>query len=352
MSASSDSLMAAARTGDRAALARLLTLVESDSDLAIASRGRDPEPGAGCHVIGFTGSPGAGKSSLLDRLAGELARSGGEPACRAEAPCLGRRPAILSIDPTSPFTGGAVLGDRVRISEETLAAGVFVRSMASRGSVGGLARAVSSAVRVLAICGCSPVMVETVGAGQGEVAVAELADTVVVVLVPGMGDDIQMLKMGILEIADVYAVNKSDLGGSAAFVEHLREAVSGPGAHGRDRHEAPGCGGWQPAIVATSARTGEGVRELAAAIESHRRYLAEGGRGPALRRARAGRRILRAMMERLSAEAECQGACRTGLRKLSAAVAAGKMSEWQAAGELLKLTAADQGRSARRLKRV
>ena len=235
-------LLASARSGDRAALARLLTMVESDPDAAFVAAGVVPKaesrkPKADAHIIGFTGSPGAGKSSLLDRLAGELARSGARPACRGEARPSGRRPAVLSIDPTSPFTGGAVLGDRVRMSEETLAVGVFVRSMASRGAAGGLARSVSAAARVLALSGYSPVLIETVGAGQGEVAVAELADTVVVVLVPGMGDDVQMLKMGILEIADVYAVNKIDLGGSAAFVEHLCEAVSGPGAHGRARHE-------------------------------------------------------------------------------------------------------------------
>ena len=347
-------LLAAARSGDRGALARLLTLVESDPDAAFLPVGGrrlavgggpktdNRKPTTDIQIIGFTGSPGAGKSSLLDRLAGELARSGA-------------RPAVLGIDPTSPFTGGAVLGDRVRMSGETLAAGVFVRSMASRGAAGGLARSVSAGARVLALSGYSPVLIETVGAGQGEVAVAELADTVVVVLVPGMGDDVQMLKMGILEIADVYAVNKIDLGGSAAFVEHLREAVSGPGTHGRARHElaAGPVSDWVPAIVPTSARTGEGIVELVAAVQSHRRHLAEDGRGEALRAARASRRILRALAERLAAEAGCEGSCRLELGKLAAAVASGAMSEWHAAGELLGTSimspAAKSGGRKRRL---
>jgi LAO/AO transport system kinase len=316
---SAHELLAAARAGDRAALARLITLAESEPELAL-----DGLAGTGAaQVVGLTGAPGVGKSSLVDRLCAELCRSGKT------------RPAVLGVDPTSPFTGGAVLGDRVRISEETLAAGVFVRSMASRGSSGGLSRAVGAAARVLSACGHSPVVVETVGAGQGEVAVGELADTVVVVLVPGMGDDIQMLKMGILEIADVYAVNKADLGGAETYAEFLRDALTGSGLPCRARRELAGAADWTAPVVATSARTGLGVGELAAAIEAHRAHLAEGGRGAALRAARAARRIMRALAEKLAERAVCDGKCKAQLGRLAAAVAAGELSEWQAAEKLV-----------------
>ena len=322
MARDAQQLLAAARGGDRAALARLLTLVEADPDLPLGKRKVSDTFFSSAHVIGITGSPGAGKSSLIDRLAGRLAAGGA-------------RPAVLGVDPTSPFTGGAFLGDRVRMSEATLAAGVFVRSMASRGEAGGLSRAVSAAVRVLSACGHSPVLVETVGAGQGEVAVGELADTVVVVLVPGMGDEIQMLKMGILEIADVYAVNKADLGGAESYAEFLREALASSGARGRARRELPSAPDWPAPIIAASARTGQGVAELAAAVERHRRHLAEGGRGQVLRAARAARRVLRALAERLAERAVCDGKCRAQLGRLAAAVAAGELSEWQAAERLV-----------------
>ncbi len=306
-------LLTAARAGDRVALARLITLAETDPELEIPS-GEAPA----AQVVGVTGSPGVGKSSLLDRLAGELARAGS-------------RPAVLGVDPTSPFTGGAVLGDRVRMSEQTLSAGVFVRSMASRGSAGGLSRAVSAAVRALGAAGYAPVLVETVGAGQGEVAVGELADTVVVVLVPGMGDDIQMLKMGVLEIADVYAVNKCDLGGAELYAEELRATLSAVAAPTRARRELDGAPDWPAPVIATSARTGEGVAELAAALESHCGHLAEDNLGEELRRARAARRIRRALAELLTERAAGSGSGTQRLKELAAAAAAGEISEMGAA---------------------
>jgi len=311
-------LLTDARSGNRAAVARLISLVESSPDLEIPGLAGSALP----HVVGVTGSPGAGKSSLLDRLSGELARRGSKPA-------------VLGVDPTSPFTGGAVLGDRVRMSEETLGAGVFVRSMASRGSAGGLARAVDAAVRVLGASGYSPVLVETVGSGQGEVAVGDLADTVIVVLVPGMGDDVQMLKMGVLEIADVYAVNKSDLGGADLFAEELRAALSSGGSPGRARRELADATDWPAPVVATSARTGEGVGELAGALEAHREQLAAGGIGDRLRAARAARRITRALAELVVERAASAEAGDSQLSELAAAAAAGEISVLRAAAQIL-----------------
>jgi LAO/AO transport system kinase len=309
-------LLDAARGGDRVALARLITALEDAPDLEVPGL-VEPLP----QVVGVTGSPGAGKSSLLDRLAGELARAGA-------------RPAVLGVDPTSPFTGGAVLGDRVRMSEGTLAAGVFVRSMASRGAAGGLARAVAAAARVLGAAGYAPVLVETVGAGQGEVAVGELADTVVVVLVPGMGDDIQMLKMGVLEIADVYAVNKADLGGAELYAQELRAALSAAAAPGRARRELPSAPAWPVPAVVTSARTGRGVAELAGSLGAHRAHLDSSGAGPALRAARAARRIARIAAEVL-AERAVAGPAAARLAEVARVATAGRLSESEAARRLL-----------------
>ncbi len=311
-------LLEAARAGDRPALARLITIAETSPEAEIPGLAGTPLP----HVIGLTGSPGAGKSSLLDRLTGELARSG-------------NRPAVLGVDPTSPFTGGALLGDRVRMSEDTLAAGVFVRSMASRGSTGGLARAVGAAVRVLGAAGFSPVLVETVGAGQGEVAIGDLADTVIVVLVPGMGDDIQMLKMGVLEIADIYAVNKADLGSADLFADELSAALSGTSSPCRARREVPSAPAWPATVTVTSARTGAGVAELAAAVSRHREHLDAGNLRETLREARAARRITRALAELMVARAAGQGPGSSLLSELAAQAAAGQISEVEAARRLL-----------------
>ncbi len=312
-------LLAEARAGSRASVARLISLVETTPELEIPGLAGSPLP----HVVGVTGSPGAGKSSLLDRLSCELAKRGSKPA-------------VLGVDPTSPFTGGAVLGDRVRMSEETLDAGVFVRSMASRGSAGGLARAVDAAVRVLGASGYSPVLVETVGTGQGEVAIGDLADTVIVVLVPGMGDDIQMLKMGVLEIADVYAVNKSDLGGADLFAEELRAALSSGSSPGRGQRELPDAADWPAPVVATSARTNEGVDELAETLEMHHRHLDETGLGNRLRTARAARRITRALAELMIERAAGDGSESSELIELAGSAAAGEISVLRAARLLLK----------------
>lgn len=241
--------------GDRPSLARALTQVE-DGRAARLMAALGPEPGH-ARVIGVTGAAGSGKSVLVAALAAELRRRG-------------LTVAVLAVDPSSPFTGGALLGDRVRMGALAGDPGVFIRSMAHRGGSGGLAAATGEAVRVLAAAGFDRVLVETLGAGQDEVAVAEAVHTTVVVLVPGMGDAIQALKAGIIEIADVFALNKSDLPGAAQWEAQLAAVLDLVAA------DAPG-GAWSPPIVRTVATDGSGLGELADALEAHQRHQAAGG---------------------------------------------------------------------------
>ena len=224
-------------------------------------------------TIGLTGSPGVGKSTL----AGELVRA---------ARTRGRTVAVLAIDPTSPFTGGALLGDRVRMQEHATDAGVFIRSMATRGHLGGMALAAPEAIRILDASGVDDVVVETVGVGQAEVDVAAATDTTLVVVSPGWGDHVQVAKAGILEIADVFVVNKADREGAEGALRDLRQML-------RMGSEAD----WSPPVVAMTAASGEGVGELWSAIEEHRAHLEATGRLAELRRDR-----LVAEVESLAAE--------------------------------------------------
>ncbi|MDQ2980419.1 MAG: methylmalonyl Co-A mutase-associated GTPase MeaB, partial [Acidobacteriota bacterium] len=206
-------------------------------------------------IIGITGPPGAGKSTLVARLA---------RAYRTE----GRRVGIVAVDPSSPFTGGAILGDRIRMSEIYTDPGVFIRSMATRGSLGGLARATSDAVDVLDAAGFDIVMIETVGVGQDEVDIVKAAETTAVVLVPGLGDDIQAIKAGILEIADVFVVNKSDREGAARTEAELAMML-----------DLTPPSGWRPPIVRTVAPANQGIGEVGAAFAAHEAFLRSGGEG-------------------------------------------------------------------------
>ncbi|HKS69913.1 MAG TPA: methylmalonyl Co-A mutase-associated GTPase MeaB, partial [Ktedonobacterales bacterium] len=208
------------------------------------------------HVVGFTGSPGAGKSTLVTAVAREL---------RAR----GQRVAIVAVDPTSPFTGGAILGDRIRMAELAADSGVFIRSMASRGSLGGLAASTRDVVRALDAASFDTIVVETVGAGQAEVEIVRAAQTVVVVTVPGMGDDIQAIKAGILEIADIFDVNKADRPGADQTAAELRMLLS---LDERRKERA-----WKVPIVKTSAASGQGVPELADKLAAHLAYLRASG---------------------------------------------------------------------------
>jgi LAO/AO transport system kinase len=239
--------------GDRRALARAITLVQDD-DPAGWELVREIYPHTGAAaVVGFTGPPGAGKSTLI----GALTR-------RRRA--LGRRIGVLSIDPSSPFTGGAVLGDRIRLAEHFLDSGVFIRSMATRGALGGLAEAALQTTLLIEAAGYEEIYVETVGVGQAEVDIAAHADAVVLVLVPGSGDSVQALKAGVMEIPDVLVVNKADQPASDLLVRELRGSLP----------PAP-VDGWQVPIVTTDALSGAGVEELEGALDVHRLALAAAG---------------------------------------------------------------------------
>jgi LAO/AO transport system kinase len=246
-------LLQAAREGRRPALARLLSMVERGGDDA-REAGTVAHPlGGDAYTIGLTGAPGSGKSTLTTALCARVRRDGD-------------RIAVLAIDPSSPFSGGAILGDRVRMGEHALDDGVFIRSMATRGHLGGLALATPTAVRVLDAVGFPWVVIETVGVGQVEVEVAGAADTVVVVVNPGWGDAIQANKAGLMEIADVFVVNKADRAGAADTVRDLEGMLS------LSDIEGP-----RPAIVSTVATDGSGVDELWEAIADHRRRITEDG---------------------------------------------------------------------------
>jgi LAO/AO transport system kinase len=264
--------------GERRALARMLTVLENERpgyEMALAAL--YPHTGR-AWVVGITGAPGTGKSSLVSALA---------KAYRAR----GQTVAILAVDPTSPFTGGAILGDRIRMRDLAGDAGVFIRSMATRGSLGGLARATRDAIRVMDAAGFDRVLVETVGAGQSEIDIVRAAYTTVVIEAPGLGDDVQAIKAGILEIADVLAVNKADLSGVDNTVRGLKAMLElgHPASrtelirhHGQlidveplvNGHDAPF---WMPPIVRTVATSGQGVDELLIAIERHREHVLASG---------------------------------------------------------------------------
>lgn len=248
--------------GERLALARLLTQVENDTASGRAALDRLFPYTGRAHLVGITGAPGTGKSSLTNQIARALRRL----PDRNPPPKV----AVLAIDPSSPFTGGALLGDRLRMKDVLGDAGVFIRSTASRGAVGGLARTTAAMASVLDAAGFDTVLIETVGAGQSEVEIVRLAHTVLVVDAPGLGDDIQAIKAGILEIADVLVVNKADLPG----VEHTLRALNGmlDMAYPEGSSER-----WHPPLLRATATTGEGIDEVVQAILEHRAYLVESG---------------------------------------------------------------------------
>jgi len=236
--------------GENRALARLITMIENEEPTALDALSQLYRHTGEAHIVGVTGPPGSGKSTLVNKLT---------TAYREQAKTLG----IICVDPSSPFSGGALLGDRIRMQKHTLDDKVFVRSMGTRGHLGGLSRATSDAVRALDAFGKDIVIVETVGAGQSEVEVIEIAHTVVVTDVPGSGDDIQAIKAGIMEIADIFVVNKSDLPGAEKKVVELNAMLD----------IAPEDDEWRPPVLQTNSRTGEGVDELVEKIEEHIQYL-------------------------------------------------------------------------------
>jgi len=242
--------------GDRRALARVLTLIENGAPNAREILAQLHTKGGRAHIVGLTGSPGAGKSTLVMQLARELLRRG-------------QRVGVVAVDPTSPFTGGAILGDRIRMQDLAGNPNLYIRSMASRGSLGGLAAATRDVVRALDAAGFDTILIETVGAGQAEVEIVRAAQTVVVVTVPGMGDDIQAIKAGILEIADIFVVNKADRPGADQTAAELRMLLS------LDEHRKEHT--WRVPILKASALSGEGVPELADKLHEHLTFLKESG---------------------------------------------------------------------------
>lgn len=240
------------KAGETRALARLISLLENE-DPSHEDILKDLFYRTGnAYVVGFTGSPGAGKSSLVDQVVKAL-RSAGQTV------------GIIAVDPTSPFTGGALLGDRIRMQEHALDKGVFIRSMGTRGSLGGLAKTTKDVVKAMDAFGFDWVIIETVGVGQAELDIMHVADTTVVVLTPGAGDAIQTIKAGIMEIADVFAVNKCDLPGADKVVAEVQIMLDQQCRHGE----------WRPPVVPVSCLTGQGVTDLVQAIEDHRQHLNE-----------------------------------------------------------------------------
>ena len=265
-------LVDAVLAGERLALARLLTQVENDTPLG--RRAQDalfPHTGQ-AHLVGITGAPGTGKSSLVNQVARLFRRP---PSSSGALPC---KVAIVAIDPSSPFTGGALLGDRVRMRDLAGDPGIFIRSMAARGALGGLARATAAVVQVFDAAGFEVILIETVGAGQNEVDIAGLAHTTLVVDTPGMGDDIQAIKAGILEIADILVINKADRPGLENTERALRAMLElgHPKIHAQGK-DPTGDPGWTPPVLSTIATTGSGVEEVFQAILRHGDYLRQSG---------------------------------------------------------------------------
>lgn len=300
--------------GDPRAVARAISKVEDSSeDASELMKQIFPHSGKGL-VIGITGAPGAGKSSLVDKLA-LLYRGRNE------------RVGIVAVDPSSPFSGGAILGDRIRMQALGLDKGVFIRSMATRGNLGGLARATVDAVSILSAAGYEKVVVETVGVGQDEVEVVKAADVCVVVLVPGMGDDIQTIKAGIMEIADIFVINKADREGVYSTEKELEALLSL--AHRED--------GWQPPIVKTVATESKGIDDLAAAIETYRDFHFRSDLGTQRRRAVARWRILELLRERLVSRTLDSKSASERLDLLADEVARRQRDPYSAVEELIKL---------------
>src|SRR6185503_10623250 len=313
MSASSNNLSERVSSGEAAAVARAISKIEDGAKDAAALMKEIYQRSRGALVIGITGAPGAGKSSLVDKLA-MFYRQQGE------------RVGIVAVDPSSPFSGGAILGDRIRMQTLGLDEGVFIRSMATRGNLGGLARATVDAIAILDAAGYSKIIVETVGVGQDEVEIVKAADVSVVVLVPGMGDDIQAIKAGIMEIGDVFVINKADRDGVYATEKELESLLS---LASRDDQ-------WDPPIVKTIATENSGISDLANAIARFTETQRDGKTSGTRRRAIARWRIVELLRERLLAEAIGSQTSSAALERLADEVATRRRDPYSAVDELIQ----------------
>jgi LAO/AO transport system kinase len=303
-----------ARAGDPRSVGRLITLVENGSPLLRDVAERLMPHTGDAQVVGITGAPGVGKSTSTSVLIAQLRAAG-------------KRVGVLAVDPSSPFSGGALLGDRVRMQEHAIDPGVFIRSMATRGHLGGLAAAAPQALRVLDAAGFDVILIETVGVGQSEIDIISLADSTLVLMSPGMGDGIQAAKAGILEIADIFVVNKADQPGADQVARDLR-ALQSMGS------TAPNAGGWRVPVIRTVAATGQGIAEVIAALDDHRHWMAGSQELQRRRRARAAAEIeaigietLRHRFSRLPAE--------HAVDALAGRVVAGTLDPYSAADELV-----------------
>lgn len=300
-------------SGDARAIARAISQVEdADEGAADLMKAIFPRTGRAL-IVGITGAPGAGKSSLVDKLALFYRRQG-------------ERVGIIAVDPSSPFSGGAILGDRIRMQALGLDRGVFIRSMATRGNLGGLARATVDAVAILDAAGFEKIIVETVGVGQDEVEIVKTADVCVVVLVPGMGDDIQTIKAGIMEIGDVFVINKADREGVLRTEKELEALLS---LAARDDQ-------WSSPIVKTVATENKGVENLATAINSYREFQRTAPKTSERRQAIARWRILELLRERLLAQTLKEHSASETLGRLAVEVAAKQRDPYSAVEELMR----------------
>jgi LAO/AO transport system kinase len=320
---SSPTLIERLLAGDVRAVARAISKVEDGlGDAAELMKAVFPRTGQGT-VIGITGSPGAGKSSLVDKLAFHYRQQG-------------ERVGIICVDPSSPFSGGAILGDRIRMQALGLDSGVFIRSMATRGNLGGLARATVDAVAILDAAGYARIIVETVGVGQDEVEIVKTADVSVVVLVPGMGDDIQAIKAGIMEIGDIFVINKADREGVLRTEKELEALLS----------LAMRPDAWQPPIVKTIATEGKGITDVAEAIARYREFNQRAEVGHERRQAIARWRILELLRERLLAQTLNSNGTSEKLDALAAEVAQKKRDPYSAVEEILKQKTGDRSQKS------